>query len=106
MLVVQLESLQISVHFGVLDYFIVPLLVGTLFINRFVKRKLPMEPRIVPIRSHSVTFTSKYTSPSDPLAVLQKDAEFGTCNDDGKERSEWKSLLTVVRRVASRQNTK
>lgn len=72
MLFVHLRDLHVLAHFSVADSLSVPLLTGTVYIDRFFKVKLSMERCIVPIWSRTVATTSEYTSPSDSTQTLRQ----------------------------------
>lgn len=56
---VQLTNTQLPVHFGFADILSIPLLVGALFINRFVNGMFPLERGIFPVLSRPVVIISK-----------------------------------------------
>lgn len=61
------------------------LLMGTLFINRFVKGVFQVERRIVQTSSHPVATFLEYTPPSVPLGAVQNDSEDEINTEDRQE---------------------
>lgn len=60
MLFVQLGNLHVCIHFVVVDIAMVPLLIGTCFVDMFVKGIFPMERRTVRFWSHPVENISEH----------------------------------------------
>lgn len=102
---VQLSDLHVRVHFGVVAKLVMLLLVGTLVLNRLVKRIFPMERLIVPIQSPSVATISEYPPPSDPLAVLQIGSDIDSDIDGHQDDNDWMPLFWIAKCVAILPNT-
>lgn len=71
MLFDQLHNLHLRVYVNVMDQLAVPLHIGKLFIDRFIKGLFRMDRQIFLIQFCPATTISEYTPASDPLAVLQ-----------------------------------
>lgn len=84
---VELGGLYVGVQFGVLCIVSVTLLVGTLFIFRFVKGIFQMEHRIMLKQSSAVEVISEYTPPSDLMATLRSDSDAKKNTEDRKENN-------------------
>lgn len=95
MLFVQLGDLHVYIHVVVSNNLSVPLLVGTSFIDRFVKEIFPMKRRITPIQSHPLTIISEYAPRSDPMAASQTDSD-AEIDTEGLYESNNKTLLFRV----------
>lgn len=105
MLFVQLVSLHVRFHFGVVDNLALPLLIETQFIDMFVKEIIPMKRCIVPIQSRPEASVSEYTLPSDPPAVLKSHSDAGTDSEDQQDNNARTLIFRVAKCVAIRPNT-
>lgn len=96
----QLVDLRLRVHFGVLDILDVPLLIGTMLIDRCFKNIFPMQRQIVPIWPHPVAIIAKYSFLSNQLAALQRYLDAETITDSQLDSCKGTFLIRITNCVA------